>query len=129
MRDITARFNVVLCRASYVLSLKFYILKKGLDGKMKKFENTVKAIILLTISLPATAQEINATKAMNNFAHSHITCAAYFAVSGACLADKDDLKAKIAASFTASIERAKDYGNLIGLSDKAHAARLERSPT
>lgn len=71
-------------------------------------------------------------RAMNNFIHQHIECAAYFVISSQCVAsrpDSADLSKRLQQSYEAALARGIEYGNALGLSQKTHVARFEMAMT
>lgn len=71
-------------------------------------------------------------RAMNNFVHQHIECAAYFVISSQCVAtraDSAELSKRLHQSYEAALARGIEYGNALGLSQKTHAARFEMAMT
>ena len=92
-----------------------------------------KALLVATI-IPfgaAQAQDKatgNELRAMNNFVHEHVVCAAFYAISSQCLKSRSDsaeLSANMQKLSETAYKRGIEYGDAIKLSRKTHPARLE----
>lgn len=71
-------------------------------------------------------------RALNNFVHQHIECAAYYAISSQCIATREDsaeLAKNLHQSYEAALKRGIQYGNALKLAQKTHTARFEMAMT
>jgi hypothetical protein len=71
-------------------------------------------------------------RALNNFVHQHIECAAFYVIGSQCLATRPDsaeLSKNLRQSYEAALRRGIEYGNAIKLAQKTHEARLEMAMT
>lgn len=90
------------------------------------------ALCLATTLFGTAMADDKEMRAMNNFVHQHIECAAYFVISSQCLAtraDSAELSKRLHQSYEAALARGIEYGNALGLSQKTHAARFEMAMT
>lgn len=77
------------------------------------------------IASPDTKRQ-ETIRAINNFAHEHAICFAYYTVGAECLATdtkSKDLSQKFRESAAAAYKYALGYGDVIGLSQKTLLAR------